>query len=47
MTISANTPLTIPPRSSTPSDRLRYLAAMWARQTGRSIVVSEGPGGAR
>jgi hypothetical protein len=41
MTIRANTPLTTPPQSGTSSDRLMYLATIWARQTGRSIVVSE------
>jgi hypothetical protein len=41
MTVHANTPLTSPPRSGTPSDRLMYLAALWARQTGRAIVISE------
>jgi hypothetical protein len=47
MTVPANTPLTTPPHSGAPSDRLRYLAAMWARQTGRSIVVSEAAGSLR
>jgi hypothetical protein len=41
MTIQANTPLSSPPQHATPSERLRYLAVIWARQTGRSIVVSE------
>jgi hypothetical protein len=41
MTVQANTPLSTPPQSTTPSERLRYLAVIWARQTGRSIVVSE------
>ena len=44
MTIPANTPLTTPPQSGTSSDRLMYLAAIWARQTGRSIVVSDAAG---
>jgi hypothetical protein len=41
MTVRANTPLITPPQSGTSSDRLVYLAAVWARQTGRSIVVSD------
>jgi hypothetical protein len=47
MTVQANTPLTTPPQGGTPSDRLTYLAAIWARQTGRAIVVSEMAGRAR
>jgi hypothetical protein len=47
MTVRANTPLSTPPRNGTPAERLQYLAAIWARQTGRSIVVSEAAGHAR
>jgi signal recognition particle GTPase len=47
MTVRANTPLTTPPQSGTSSDRLVYLAAIWARQTGRSIVVSDTAGRSR
>jgi hypothetical protein len=43
MTVHANIALSAPPRSGTPSDRLTYLAALWARQTGRSIVVKLTP----
>jgi hypothetical protein len=47
MTVRADTPLSIPPQGGTASDRLTYLAAIWARQTGRSIVVSDEAGRTR
>jgi hypothetical protein len=47
VTVHANTTLSAPPRNSTPSDRIRYLAGLWARQTGRSIVVTVAPGDPR
>jgi hypothetical protein len=47
MTVHANTALSAPPRNGTPADRIHYLAALWARQTGRSIVVTAAPGNPR
>ena len=44
MTVRANTALSTPPQNATPADRLSYLAAVWARQTGRSIIVRAGDG---
>jgi hypothetical protein len=40
MTLRENTPRDVRPGYGAPTDRLEALAALWARQTGRSIVVT-------
>ncbi len=38
-----NTPTGARPANAATTDRLEALAAIWARQTGRSIVISGAP----
>ena len=45
MTLREHTPRNGRPDYSPPADRLEALAAIWARQTGRAIVVQGRPAG--
>jgi hypothetical protein len=45
VTVHANTTLSSPPPNGTPADRIQYLAVLWARQTGRSVVITVDPQG--